>query len=132
MKYALLLYQDKAFEDEWEAMGPEERGKVYAEFGAFTEAAEAAGATMLGGNELALSHTATTVRRPVMASWRERREGRDDDLVVTDGPFAEVTEHLGGYFEIEARDLDHVLEIVRLLPAGTTEIRPIVEAEVNA
>ena len=124
MRYALLLYQDKSFEDEWEAMGPAERGAVYAEFGAFTEAAEAAGAKILGGNELALSHTATTVRRSATAG---RRDG--DNLVVTDGPFAEVAEHLGGYFEIEARDLDHVLEIVRGLPMGTTEIRPIVEQE---
>jgi hypothetical protein len=123
LKYALLLYQDKAFEDEWETMRAAERGKVYAEFDAFTQAAEANGAKILGGNELGLSHTATTVRRSVSAS---RRDG--EDFVVTDGPFAEVAEHLGGYFEIEARDLDHVLELVRSLPSGTTEIRPIVEA----
>ena len=119
MKYALLLYQDKAFEDEWEAMDAEQRGALYAEFAAFTQAAEASGAKVLGGNELGLSNTATTVRRSGAPAA--------DELVVTDGPFAEVTEHLGGYFELEARDLDHVIELVRSLPVGTTEIRPIVE-----
>ena len=51
--------------------------------------------------------------------------------MVTDGPFAEVAEHLGGYYEIEARDLDQVIELVRSLPVGTTEIRPIVEADTD-
>lgn len=128
MKYALLLYQDKAFEAEWEAMGPDERAPVYAQFQAFTEAAEAAGAKVLGGNELSLSHTATTVRR-TSGARTATAAGRDgEEFVITDGPFAEVTEHLGGYFEVEARDLDHILGVVRSLPAGTTEIRPIVEA----
>ncbi len=116
MKYVLLLYQDRAFEERWEAMGPDERGAVLEEFARFDEAAVATGATILGGNELALSHTATTVRT-------------DGELTVTDGPFAEVAEHLGGYYEIEARDLDHAIEVAKLLPVGTTEIRPIVEAQ---
>jgi hypothetical protein len=80
------------------------------------------GAKILGGNELGLSRTATTVRRAASAFRRE------EDFVVTDGPFAEVTERLGGYFEVEARDLDRVLELVRSLSSGTTEIRPIFEA----
>jgi hypothetical protein len=54
---------------------------------------------------------------------------RGDEVTVTDGPFAEVAEHLGGYFEIEARDLDHAIEVAKLVPNGTTEIRPIVEGE---
>jgi hypothetical protein len=117
MKYVLLLYQDKQFEDEWEAMSPDERAEVYAQFSAFDEAAAAAGATILGGNEIGLNDTATTVRR-----------NAGDDVTVTDGPPAEVAERLGGYFEIEARDLDHAIEIAKLLPSGITEIRPIVEA----
>ena len=51
------------------------------------------------------------------------------DGTVTDGPFAEVAEHLGGYYEIEARDLDHAIEVAKLLPSELTEIRPIVEYE---
>ena len=124
MKFALLLYQDKAFEEEWDAMGPDERAEVYAEFAAFDEAAAAAGARILGGNELGLSHTATTVRRPTAGLNRS-----GDEFTVTAGPFAELDEHLGGYFEIEARDRDHAIEIAKLLPIGTTEIRPIIEPE---
>jgi hypothetical protein len=122
MRYALLLYQDKAFEAEWDALGDEAQAKVREEFGAFVEAATAAGATIHGGNELGLSHTATTVRREATAVDRF-----GDEITITDGPFAEVAEHLGGYFEIEARDLDHAIEIAKLVPNGTTEIRPVVE-----
>ncbi len=124
MKYALLLYQDRAFEAQWDAMGDDERAAVLAEFATFDEAATATGARILGGNELGLSHTATTVRRDATAVDR-----RGDEVTVTDGPFAEVAEHLGGYFEIEARDLDHAIEVAKLVPNGTTEIRPIVEYE---
>jgi hypothetical protein len=127
MKYVLLLYQDKAFEAQWDAMGVEERGALLAEFAAFAEAAEAAGAKILGGYELGLSHTATTVRRAAAAVG-----DYGEEVTITDGPFAEVAEHLGGYFEIEARDLDHAIEIAKLLPNGTTEIRPIVEYEEEA
>ncbi len=124
MKYMLLLYQDTAFEAQWEAMGEDERAAVLAEFAAFDEAATATGARILGGNELGLSHTATTVRRDATAADRH-----GDEVTITDGPFAEVAEHLGGYFEIEARDLDHAIEVAKLVPNGTTEIRPIVEYE---
>jgi hypothetical protein len=117
MKYLLMLYQDSAFEAEWDAMTDEAKGAVLEQFAAFDEAAKATGATILGGNELGLSHTATTLR------------AAGDEFTVTDGPFAEVTEHLGGYYEIEARDLDHAIEVAKLLPSEKTEIRPIVEYE---
>ncbi len=55
-----------------------------------------------------------------------------DEVTITDGPFAEVAEPLGGYFEIEARDLDHAIELVKFLPMGTTEIRPIVDSGAEA
>lgn len=117
MKYLLMLVQSPAFEAEWEAMDDAAQAEVLAEFERFDAEATARGVKILGGNELGLSHTATTVRR----------EEGSDELVVTDGPYAEIAEHLGGYYEVEARDLDHVLEAVRFLPAGTVEIRPIVE-----
>jgi hypothetical protein len=125
MKYALLLYQDREFEDQWAAMSQDERQEVLAQFAAFDEAVHEHGGQILGGNELGLSHTATTVRRSPTA--RDR-----DDIVITDGPFAEVAEHLGGYYEIEARDLDHAIELVKFLPVGTTEIRPIVDSGAEA
>lgn len=124
MKYMLMLFQSPEFEAEWAAMDDAAQAKILAEFEAFDAAATERGVKILGGNELALSHTATTVRRTVHAVG-----DREDDFVVTDGPFAEVAEHLGGYYEVEARDLDHVLEVVKFLPAGTTEIRPIIDHE---
>lgn len=117
MKYVLLLYQDATFEAAWDAMSDEAKGAVLEQFSAFDEAAKATGAEILGGNELSLSHTATTLRL----------EG--DAFTVTDGPFAEVAEHLGGYYEIEARDLDHAIEVAKLLPSEVTEIRPVPEYE---
>ena len=112
MKYALLIYQDAEFERRWEAASDAERARLYAEFDAF---AAAAGDRILGGHELGLSDTATTVRR------------RGDDVVVSDGPFAEVAEHLGGFFIVEAADLDEALALARALPEGTVEVRPVVE-----
>ncbi len=124
MKYALLLYQDREFETQWDAMGQDEREEVLAQFAAFDEAVQERGGRILGGNALGLSHPATTVRRSATA--------QGDDFVITDGPFAEVAEHLGGYYEIEARDLDHAIELVKFLPVGTTEIRPIVDSRAEA
>jgi hypothetical protein len=79
----------------------------------FQEQVAEKGGTILGGNALAPTATATTIR----------------DDIVTDGPFAETKEALGGYYLIEARDLDHALEIGRLCPAayGGVEVRPIME-----
>jgi len=72
---------------------------------------------LLDGNELGLSHTATTVRN------------KGDEVVITDGPYAEIAEQLGGYYVVEARDLDEALQFARAVPAPTVEVRPIVEAE---
>ena len=71
------------------------------------------GGKLLGGNALQPTTTATTIRGDV----------------VTDGPFAETKEALGGYYLIEARDLDHALEIAKLCPApyGGVEVRPIMD-----
>jgi hypothetical protein len=117
MKYALLIYQDAEFERFWASATDAERAALYAEFEAF---AELAGDRIVGGHELALSGTATTVRK------------RGGDVVLSDGPFAEVAEHLGGYFIVEARDLDEALELARALPDGTVEVRPVVEQAVTA
>jgi hypothetical protein len=71
------------------------------------------GGTLLGGEALEPSATATSVRGDI----------------VTDGPFAETKEVLGGYYLIDARDLDHALEIAKLCPApyGGVEVRPIMD-----
>ena len=116
MKYALLIYQDAGFERFWANASDAERAALYGEFAAF---AELAGDRIVGGSELGLSGTATTVRK------------RDGEVVLSDGPFAEVAEHLGGFFVVEARDLDEALELARALPDGTVEVRPIVEQPVR-
>ena len=110
MKYALLIYQDAEFERFWAHATDEERRALYAEFDAF---AAAAGDRLVGGHELGLSGTATTLRK------------RDGEVVLSDGPFAEVAEHLGGFMIVEAADLDEALELARALPAGTIEVRPV-------
>ena len=71
------------------------------------------GGKIVGGNALQPTATATSIR----------------DDVVTDGPFAETKEALGGYYLIEARDLDHALDIAKLCPApyGGVEVRPIMD-----
>ena len=71
-----------------------------------------------GGNALQPTATATSIR----------------DDVVTDGPFAETKEALGGYYLIEARDLDHALEIAKLCPApfGGVEVRPVMDMSGSA
>jgi hypothetical protein len=110
MKYALLIYQDAEFERSWAAASPEERAAVYAQFEAF---ARVAGDRIVGGHELALSGAATTLRK------------RNGEIVVTDGPFAEAAEQLGGYFIVDVADRDEALELARALPDGTVEVRPV-------
>ncbi len=113
MKYALLLYSS-------EAAGPQTEEEMMAEmpewFG-FTEELDQAGAN-LGGEALLPAATATTV------------QVRDGNRVTTDGPFAETKEVLGGFYIIEAEDLDAAMawaEKVPCAPYGSVEIRPVME-----
>jgi hypothetical protein len=108
-QYLVLIYEDEAG---WRARGPA------------TEAAHAAhqrfaktygGNAMVGGAALQPTATATTIR----------------DGVVSDGPFAETKEALGGYYVIEAEDLDHALAIAKEVPApfGGVEVRPLMSMD---
>jgi hypothetical protein len=115
MQYMLLIYQDAEFERTWADATDERRQELYAKYGAFGELLQRRGA-LVAGNELGLSHTATTVRE------------NGDDFVITDGPFAETAEQLGGYYIVDARDLDEALEFAKALPSEIVEVRPIVEA----
>lgn len=111
MKYMMLVYLDE------QAMSESEREKCY------VESAQLARDLNSSGNYLAASPlhpvaTATSVRV------------RDGKRLVTDGPFAETREQLGGYYVIEARDLDEAMSIAERVPVarvGTIEIRPILE-----
>ena len=112
MQYLLLIYDD---EQVWGAMSPEQREAVYAEYKALAQELEAAG-ELRGGDELQPTSTATSVRV------------RGGGPLVTDGPFAETREQLGGYFLVEVPDLDRALAIAARIPSarwGTIEVRPL-------
>ncbi|MCO1657602.1 YciI family protein [Pseudonocardia humida] len=81
----------------------------------FMAAVSAAGASILGSEALEPSSTASTVRRG------------GDGALVTDGPFADTKEALGGFYVIEAPDLDVALRLAKICPAGNIEVRPIME-----
>jgi hypothetical protein len=111
MKYMLLIYAD---ENAWTES---ERKDCYAESVQLTQQLKANG-QYLGASPLHSISTATSVRV------------HDGKRLVTDGPFAETREQLGGYFLIDARDLDEAIDIAGRVPGirkGTVEIRPIVE-----
>ena len=117
MKYMLLVYSD---EQAWSKMTEAERGKVAGEFRQFTQSIEASGHYQAGSQ---LQRTTTSVRV------------RDGKRLLTDGPFAETREQLGGYYLIEAKDLNEAIEIAERVPSsrfGTVEVRPLVEAGVPA
>ena len=111
MKYMLLIY---GTEDAWTER---EREDCYRESAELTHTLQAQG-HFLAANPLQSISTATSLRL------------RDGKRFVTDGPFAETSEQLGGYFLVEAENLDEALEIAARIPGarkGTVEIRPLVE-----
>jgi hypothetical protein len=116
MKYALLLYAD---EGTWEGLEPEAQGEVMAQHEAATEAMRAVGA-YVGGEALDLTNTARTVRL---------REGKS---LVTDGPFIEAKEALGGFYLVDCASIEEALEWAARLPesrVGGVEVRPLLDFE---
>ncbi len=107
MKYLLLIYDtEKRWENGYDKT-------ELAEYGAF---GKEFAAQILGGNALKPTATATTVRV------------RDGKRITTDGPFAETKEQLGGYYLVEAADLDQALSIAEKIPSarfGSIEVRPL-------
>ncbi|MEO5884951.1 MAG: YciI family protein [Candidatus Limnocylindrales bacterium] len=113
MQYALLIYGPEATERPTE----EEIGTEIAAYDAFWQHVSGLGA-MRGGEALHPSSTATTVRV------------RDGQTLTTDGPFAETKEVLGGFYVVEAADLDEAIAYAALIPGakdGSVEIRPIID-----
>ena len=114
MRYLCLLYGD---ENRWESMTKADANEVFGEYVAFTEDIKRTG-HHLAGEPLQPTRAATTVRV---------RNGR---VSATDGPFAETKEQLGGFYLIEARDLNEAIQIASRIPAarsGCVEVRPIME-----
>lgn len=112
MQYILLIYANEA---EWFSMKPDEMQKAYGEYMKFSKELVDAGA-MRGGSELKPINTATTVRV------------RNGKVLTTDGPFAETKEQLGGYYIIEAANLDAAIKWASKIPSalnGSVEVRPL-------
>jgi hypothetical protein len=112
MQYLLLIYGQ---ESDWFNRTQAEIGAMVADYGKFTEEITKQGKN-LGSNRLTPVASATTVRI------------RDGKRTVTDGPFAETKEQLGGYYLVEAADLDEAINIAAKIPAakhGSVEVRPI-------
>jgi len=119
MKYILLIYDN---EQAWTRLNEAEQRKVYGEYMQFTEDIKAS-RNYLAGSQLHPVATASSVRV------------RDEKGIVTDGPFAETHEQLGGYYLIEAKDLDEATKIAARVPSaryGTIEVRPLVERSAEA
>ena len=114
MKYLLMIYAD---ERAYEAMSEDERHELYAAYDVLMKDLAEKGQS-LAGDELAPTSTATTVRV------------RNGERLVTDGPFAETKEQLGGYFLIDVDDLDAAIDIAARIPsvhAGSIEVRPVMD-----
>lgn len=112
MQYILLIYHSEA---SFAALSRDDVSAVYREYGDFTQSLARSG-NFKAGDELKPTSTATTVRV---------RRGK---VETTDGPFAETREQLGGFYLIEARDLDEAIAIAARVPSardGSIEIRPI-------
>ena len=116
MKYALLIY---ASEQDW-ANQTEEQGQAqFQEYMAFTKDIVDRGIYQ-SGEALQATATATTVRV------------RDGETLTTDGPFAETKEQLGGFYLVEAKDLDEAIEIAARIPdvrRGSIEVRPVMDVD---
>ncbi len=113
MKYMMQIFQNQTRED-FEALGEAEQKAIYAEWAEFNREPG-----MTPGMELAPASTATTVRVA------------DGETLTTDGPFPDTKEALGGFFFLEAEDLDAAIAVAARVPAvrhgAAIEVRPVVE-----
>ena len=114
MKYLCLIYAD---ETAWQTMPKAEAERWLGEYFAFGDDIRKSG-HYVGSNALQPTHTATTVRV------------RNGKLSTTDGPFVETKEQLGGYYLIEAKDLNDAIQVAARIPGarhGAVEVRPVME-----
>ena len=112
MKYLLLMYADESIGTDWSKEEAQAASKVWGEF----RKELAAAGVLVSSSGVAPNTSATTVRV------------RDDKTMITDGPFAETHEQLGGYFLVECQDLDEAIRWAEKIPTakyGSIEIRPL-------
>lgn len=115
-QYAALIYEKG--DPDWSVLDTPEKQGTMAEYGAF---GAAAAAVMRGGAALYPSSTGTTV---------QVQGGKGGDVVTTDGPFAETSEVLTGFYQFECADLDEAVKWAARIPAaytGKVEVRPIID-----
>ena len=114
MKYLCLIYSE---ETKVRALSESDSKNMMGEYNAFTDSVRKSG-KLLGAERLQPTHTATTIR------------SRNGKVSTTDGPFAETKEQLGGFYLINARDLNDAIQIASKIPGtrmGSIEVRPIWE-----
>ena len=119
MKYMLLIYLE---ENSWQSLTEAERQAVYAEYRQFSQDIASSG-HYISGSELHPVSMATSVRV------------RNGEQLTTDGPFAETKEQLGGYYLIDAANLDEAIALAARIPSakvGTIEVRPLAESAAPA
>lgn len=115
VKFVLLMAEQDHF-DKWDAADQALRDRVVADFQAF-DAAVAERGSVVGGDALGRPETARTVRP-------------GPDRAVTDGPFAETVEQIGGFYVIDVESIDVAVELAALLPQEyTVEVRPVLEVD---
>jgi hypothetical protein len=114
MQFMLLIYTDGAVSDDWDRLSEDEQKAILGEYGAIFQTPG-----VLGGAQLAPVTSATTV------------QVQDGRTLTTDGPFAETKEVLGGFYTVEADNIDKALEVAARIPAarmgGKIEVRPLLE-----
>jgi hypothetical protein len=114
MQYLLLIYDDEKL---WANMEQNLRAQMHGDYNAFTQDITKSG-HFKAGDALQPVHTATTVRV------------RGGKTTTTDGPFAETKEQLGGYYLVEAANLDEAIAIAARIPSakvGSIEVRPVMK-----
>jgi hypothetical protein len=114
MKYLCLIYSDETM---WQKISKADGEKMMAEYMEFGDSIKRSG-HYIGGNRLQPTSTATSIRI------------RNGKASTTDGPFAETKEQLGGYYLVEARDLNDAIQVASRIPGarvGSIEVRPIAE-----
>jgi hypothetical protein len=112
MQYLLLIYGNEA---DWANLSEAEQGQIFGDYMTYTAQIQQSG-NYVGGEALEPIASATTVRV------------KNGKTVTTDGPFAETREQLGGYYLVEAKDLDEAISLAARIPGakhGSIEVRPI-------
>jgi hypothetical protein len=119
MQYLILIYDEETANPSPDPPDPAVLGEILGQYNGYTQMLKDSGA-FIAGEALRPVTTATTLRE------------KDGQLIITDGPFAETKEGLGGFYLIEAPDLDAALALARQCPGvryGSIEVRPVVDFE---